>query len=100
YSPTPLRTIARITAFKPGQSPPPVRTPIRMAPIYCAPGERLRPGDPVDDRTSDEKQRTGEDAAQEEERVDRPGNPEGVADHHCARAEHREEDHLHGGKST
>src|SRR4029450_721635 len=28
--PTPLRTIARITAFRPGQSPPPVRTPIRM----------------------------------------------------------------------
>ena len=28
--PTPLRTIARITAFSPGQSPPPVRTPIRI----------------------------------------------------------------------
>src|SRR5687767_9786119 len=25
----PLRTIARMTAFSPGQSPPPVRTPIR-----------------------------------------------------------------------
>ena len=31
YSCTPLRTTARITAFKPGQSPPPVRTPTRMA---------------------------------------------------------------------
>src|SRR5580693_6834772 len=30
YSWTPLRTTARITAFKPGQSPPPVRTPTRM----------------------------------------------------------------------
>src|SRR6187200_753357 len=28
---TPLRTIARITAFSPGQSPPPVSTPIRIA---------------------------------------------------------------------
>src|SRR3954470_28519 len=28
YSPIPLRTTARITAFSPGQSPPPVRTPI------------------------------------------------------------------------
>src|SRR3954452_16572916 len=26
----PLRTIARITALRPGQSPPPVRTPNRM----------------------------------------------------------------------
>src|SRR4051812_30214959 len=26
----PLRTIARITAFRPGQSPPPVRTPMRI----------------------------------------------------------------------
>ncbi len=32
YSCTPLRTTARITAFKPGQSPPPVRTPTRMPP--------------------------------------------------------------------
>src|SRR5581483_4986117 len=31
YSCTPLRTTARITAFRPGQSPPPVRTPTRMA---------------------------------------------------------------------
>src|ERR1700751_1268512 len=31
YSCTPLRTTARITAFNPGQSPPPVRTPTRMA---------------------------------------------------------------------
>src|SRR3954466_232552 len=28
----PLRTIARITAFRPGQSPPPVRTPMRIEP--------------------------------------------------------------------
>ena len=28
--PSPLRTTARITAFKPGQSPPPVSMPIRM----------------------------------------------------------------------
>ena len=27
----PLRTIARITAFRPGASPPPVRTPMRMS---------------------------------------------------------------------
>src|SRR3954466_14496791 len=27
----PLRTTARITAFRPGQSPPPVRTPMRIA---------------------------------------------------------------------
>src|SRR3954449_11897663 len=26
----PLRTIARITAFRPGQSPPPVSTPMRI----------------------------------------------------------------------
>src|SRR3954469_3211056 len=26
----PLRTMARITAFRPGQSPPPVRTPMRI----------------------------------------------------------------------
>src|SRR3954452_14526564 len=33
----PFRTIARITAFKPGQSPPPVRTPMRIDPgIYIA----------------------------------------------------------------
>src|SRR4051795_9127766 len=33
----PFRTIARITAFKPGQSPPPVRTPMRIEPgIYIA----------------------------------------------------------------
>src|SRR5882762_3075300 len=31
YSGTPLRTIARITAFRPGQSPPPVSTPMRTA---------------------------------------------------------------------
>ena len=30
YSFTPLRTTARITAFKPGQSPPPVSTPKRQ----------------------------------------------------------------------
>ena len=29
-SSTPLRTTARITAFRPGQSPPPVSTPMRM----------------------------------------------------------------------
>src|SRR3954451_6258236 len=29
---TPLRTIARVTALSPGQSPPPVRTPNRMKP--------------------------------------------------------------------
>jgi hypothetical protein len=34
-----LRTTARITAFKPGQSPPPVRTPTRMAPTLV--GETL-----------------------------------------------------------
>src|SRR3954468_13060710 len=28
----PLRTIARITAFSPGQSPPPVSIPMRMRP--------------------------------------------------------------------
>src|SRR3954468_19223000 len=28
----PLRTIARITAFRPGQSPPPVSIPMRMRP--------------------------------------------------------------------
>src|SRR4051794_37174213 len=28
----PLRTIARITAFRPGQSPPPVSIPMRMKP--------------------------------------------------------------------
>ena len=36
YSSTPLRTTARITAFRPGQSPPPVRTPTRMAPTLVA----------------------------------------------------------------
>ena len=30
YSFTPLRTTARITALSPGQSPPPVSTPIRI----------------------------------------------------------------------
>ncbi len=30
----PRRTTARITAFSPGQSPPPVRTPRRMSPPY------------------------------------------------------------------
>ena len=30
YSLTPFRTTARITAFNPGQSPPPVSTPIRI----------------------------------------------------------------------
>src|SRR5215212_14769 len=30
----PLRTIARITAFRPGQSPPPVSTPTRTHPRY------------------------------------------------------------------
>src|SRR3978361_2311980 len=30
-APTPLRTTARITAFSPGQSPPPVNTPMRIA---------------------------------------------------------------------
>src|SRR3954470_14718444 len=38
----PLRTIARITAFSPGQSPPPVRTPMRIEPgTYIARGARL-----------------------------------------------------------
>src|SRR3954451_14964340 len=38
----PLRTIARITAFRPGQSPPPVRTPMRIQPgTYIAAGTRL-----------------------------------------------------------
>ena len=32
-SATPVRTTARITAFSPGQSPPPVRTPTRM-PVF------------------------------------------------------------------
>src|SRR5829696_1188771 len=32
YSETPLRTTARMTAFRPGQSPPPVSTPIRIVP--------------------------------------------------------------------
>src|SRR5262249_8848955 len=36
YSCTPLRTTARITAFRPGQSPPPVRTPTRMASTIVA----------------------------------------------------------------
>src|SRR4051812_37342797 len=37
----PLRTIARITAFRPGQSPPPVRTPMRIEPgTYIPRGAR------------------------------------------------------------
>src|SRR2546430_13600684 len=36
YSCTPLRTTARITAFNPGQSPPPVSTPTRMATTLVA----------------------------------------------------------------
>src|SRR3954464_2695117 len=37
----PLRTIARITAFSPGQSPPPVRTPMRIEPgTYIAAAAR------------------------------------------------------------
>src|SRR6202012_1020343 len=38
YSCTPLRTTARITAFRPGQSPPPVRTPTLMAPTLVVTG--------------------------------------------------------------
>src|SRR5690348_6871741 len=41
YSCTPLRTTARITAFKPGQSPPPVRTPTRMATTLVGRGRRI-----------------------------------------------------------
>src|SRR5665811_1052924 len=40
YAWTPLITAARITAFSPGQSPPPVNIPIRMAanlPVTCGP---------------------------------------------------------------
>src|SRR5215212_508060 len=38
----PLRTIARMTAFSPGQSPPPVSIPIRMrAGTYIAAATRL-----------------------------------------------------------
>ena len=42
---TPSRTTPRITAFRPGQSPPPVRTPIRMRGILaCGPDRtRVRP---------------------------------------------------------
>ena len=40
YSCTPLRTTARITALRPGQSPPPVRTPTRMAPTIVGQGLR------------------------------------------------------------
>src|SRR3954465_9702116 len=37
----PLRTIARITAFSPGQSPPPVSIPMRMRPgTYIAAAAR------------------------------------------------------------
>src|SRR3954452_11182429 len=37
----PFRTIARITAFSPGQSPPPVRTPMRIEPgTYIAAAAR------------------------------------------------------------
>ena len=45
YSCTPLRTTARITAFSPGQSPPPVRTPTRMAITLVGGGRRgcMRP---------------------------------------------------------
>src|SRR4051794_16479115 len=31
----PLRTTPRITAFRPGQSPPPLRTPTRTCRTYC-----------------------------------------------------------------
>src|SRR3954454_20186656 len=38
----PLRTMARITALRPGQSPPPVRIPMRMrAGTYIAAATRL-----------------------------------------------------------
>src|SRR3984957_7978847 len=40
YSCMPLRTTARITAFKPGQSPPPVRTPTRMTSTIVGSGPR------------------------------------------------------------
>src|SRR4051794_4564995 len=44
YMPAPLRTTARMTAFNPGQSPPPVSTPIRMARHFSGPGAGLREG--------------------------------------------------------
>lgn len=37
---SPLRTMARITAFKPGQSPPPVRTPMRTFRMICPSADR------------------------------------------------------------
>ena len=40
------RTTARMTAFKPGQSPPPVKTPMRMSAILPG-GGRQRSPDPV-----------------------------------------------------
>src|SRR5882762_9141928 len=36
----PLRVTARITAFRPGQSPPPVSTPIRMSSLLIRPARR------------------------------------------------------------
>src|SRR3954463_15766982 len=60
----PVRTIARITAFNPGQSPPPVSTPKRMQAPYRGPGRhrgatgkqvgwrRARPSDPRPHRSA------------------------------------------------
>src|SRR3954453_15745366 len=103
YSPTPLRTIARITAFSPGQSPPPVSTPIRTRSIYLrAPHPHhvsLRPRDAVDDRLGDSQESAGEDTAQEQDGADGTGQAEGVSDHHHARAEDCEEDYLHAAEA-
>src|SRR5688572_177513 len=119
--------MARITAFSPGQSPPPVSTPIRTyaaysrlrhqiaatsgRPTQVATGFALRsrsgaawwplgPGEPVDQRLGVAEEGAGEDAAEEENGVNGPGDAQRVADHHHARAEDREEHHLHGRNPT
>src|SRR6478672_8674054 len=47
YTPTPLRTTARITALSPGQSPPPVSTPMRMDQTLGGVGQGVPPGQVV-----------------------------------------------------
>src|SRR5215208_2859061 len=94
----PLRTIALIAAFSPGQSPPPVSTPMRTAAPYRRDsGSRAQA---IHQRLSSPHEHADEEDSQKDEEGQRAPEPEPVGGHQACKRDGREDEQLHGGQST
>ena len=94
---SPLRTIARMTAFRPGQSPPPVSTPSRTRPRY--PRARRPATGAQAARASGCAQRSSTPLKRMKRKISAPtraAEREGVGDDHQDQPDDGEDEQAHG----